>query len=76
MQFFFNFCHLFPRNVALYKPQPNRSPNKEVAVNGNHCKSNGFHTDTRLKGKKMYMHNSTLFWDIIQLSLKTVAIFL
>lgn len=51
MQFLFNFCHLFPHNVALYKPQPNRSPNIEV-VNGNHCKSNGFHTDTRLKGKR------------------------
>lgn len=25
--------------------------------------------------EKKYMHNSALFWDIIQLSLKAVAIF-
>lgn len=53
MQLFISFCHQFPHNVTLYKPQPNRSQSKEAGVNGNHCKSNGFHTDTRHKGKKI-----------------------
>lgn len=52
MQFFSNFCYWFPYNITLYKALPNRSPSKEAVVNGNHCKSDGFHTDKRHKGKK------------------------